>query len=157
MNLSLREFEDGDEAAFKSINEQWIKRWFAIEPTDLQALDHPREKILDKGGKIYFTLRDEEVVGCCALIAMGPREFELAKMGVLESARGSGAGRFQLQAVIAAARSLGVKRLYLETNRVLLPAIHLYESVGFKHLPPERVVPSPYERANVYMELWLQS
>jgi putative acetyltransferase len=156
-NLSLREFEDGDEAIFKSINEEWIKRWFKIEPTDLLALDHPREKILDKGGKIYFTLRGEEIVGCCALIPMGPGEFELAKMGVLESARGSGAGRVQLQAVVDAARALGIKRLYLETNHVLLPAIHLYEAVGFQHLPPERVVPSPYARADVFMEMSLES
>jgi putative acetyltransferase len=34
-------------------------------------------------------------------------------------------------------------------------AIRLYESLGFRHLPPERVVPSVYARADVYMELWL--
>ena len=27
--------------------------------------------------------------------------------------------------------------------------------VGFQHLPPERIVPSAYTRANVYMELSL--
>jgi putative acetyltransferase len=156
MNLTLREFEDGDEAAFKSINEEWITRWFVLEPKDLYALDHPRETILDKGGRMYFTLRGEDVVGCCALIAMGPGEFELAKMGVLESARSSGAGRFQLEGVIAAARAMGAKRLYLETNHVLQAAIHLYEAVGFERLPPERVVPSPYARADVFMEMWLQ-
>ena len=50
-----------------------------------------------------------------------------------------------------------VRRLYLETNRKLALAIRLYESVGFRHLPPERVVPSPYARANVYMELDLSA
>jgi hypothetical protein len=35
----------------------------------------------------------------------------------------------------------------------LTPAIRLYESQGFRHLPPERIVPSVYARADVYMEL----
>jgi hypothetical protein len=58
--------------------------------------------------------------------------------------------------VIGAARASGARRLYLETNRKLANAIHVYESLGFRHLPPERVVPSPYARANVYMELLVQ-
>jgi hypothetical protein len=49
--------------------------------------------------------------------------------------------------------ALGAESLYLETNDRLADAIHLYESLGFRHLPPERIVPSPYARANVYMEL----
>jgi putative acetyltransferase len=152
--LSLREFQPGDESAFKAINEQWITRYFALEPKDLYNLEHPQETILDKGGRIYFTLRGEEIVGCCALIAIGPGEYELAKMGVLESARGSGAGRFQLQAVVEKAWKLGAKRIYLETNHALTPAIHLYEAVGFQPVPPERIVPSPYARADVYMEMF---
>ena len=36
---------------------------------------------------------------------------------------------------------------------MLANAVHLYESVGFKHLPPERVGPSPYARADVHMEM----
>jgi hypothetical protein len=28
-------------------------------------------------------------------------------------------------------------------------AIRLYESMGFKHLPPNLITPSPYERADV--------
>ena len=54
--------------------------------------------------------------------------------------------------MIAQAKVLGATRLYLETGTKLTNAIHLYESLGFRHLPPERVVPSPYARANVFME-----
>jgi GNAT superfamily N-acetyltransferase len=57
-----------------------------------------------------------------------------------------------LQYVIDQARALGAIRLYLETSTKLANAIHLYESMGFCHLPPERRVPSPYARANVFME-----
>jgi putative acetyltransferase len=94
-------------------------------------------------------------VGCCALMAMGEGEFEVAKMAVTEAAQGLGIGRRLLEGVIAEARAAGARRLYLETNSKLTPAVRLYESVGFQHVPGERVVPSPYVRANVYMEMAL--
>jgi GNAT superfamily N-acetyltransferase len=76
-------------------------------------------------------------------------------MAVTESFQRAGVGRCLLEAAIGAARAAGATRLYLETNRKLGPAIRLYESVGFRHLPPERVVPSPYVRSDVSMELVL--
>jgi len=57
--------------------------------------------------------------------------------------------------VVDAARAMGAKRLYLETNHVLGPAIHLYEALGFTHVPAERLTPSPYARADVFLEMWL--
>jgi ribosomal protein S18 acetylase RimI-like enzyme len=77
-------------------------------------------------------------------------------MSVTESCRRNGIGRQLLQRVIAEARAMGAYRLYLETNSKLTPAIRLYESLGFCHLPPERIVPSAYARADVYMELYLE-
>jgi putative acetyltransferase len=153
--LDLREFQTGDEAAFRRLNEEWIVRYFKMEAKDEYAFANPRETILDKGGRIFFTVRGEEVLGCCALIAMGLGEFEVAKMAVTEAAQGMGVGRFQLEEVIAAARLAGAKRLYLETNHALTPAIRLYERVGFKKVPEERVVKSPYARADVFLEMWL--
>jgi putative acetyltransferase len=58
--------------------------------------------------------------------------------------------------VIRKAQELEARRLYLETNSTLTPAIRLYESVGFHHVPPEKVTPSPYERVDVYMEMDLE-
>jgi GNAT superfamily N-acetyltransferase len=152
---TIREFQPGDEAAFRTLNEEWIVRYFAIEPKDRESLNDPQGTILDIGGRIFLAVRDGRPIGCCALIALAPGEFELAKMAVTESCQGAGVGRRLLDAAIAAARSSGAHRLYLETNRKLAPAIRLYESLGFRHLPPERVVPSPYARSNVAMELYL--
>jgi GNAT superfamily N-acetyltransferase len=118
-------------------------------------LDNPQSANLDGGGRIFFAVRDGERVGCCALLAMGEREFEVAKMAVAESFQRAGIGRRLLEKVVAEARAGGVTRLYLETNRKLATAIRLYESLGFRHLPAERVTPSPYARSNVQMELWL--
>lgn len=154
--ITLREFQPGDEAAFRRLNELWIGRLFTLEPTDLFALSNPQTAYLEGGGRIFFLVADgEDLIGCCALLPMRPGEFEVSKMTVLDSWRGHGLGRRILQHVIAQARTAGATRLYLETNHTLFDAIHLYESVGFRHLPPERITPSPYARADVYMELLL--
>jgi putative acetyltransferase len=154
-DLTIREFTAGDEAAFRKLNEEWIVRHFALEHKDEILLADPRGTILDLGGRIFIVVRDGQPVGCCALLAMAHGEFEVAKMAVTESLQGAGIGRHLLQRVVADARASGARRLYLETNRKLTPAIRLYESMGFRHLPPERIVPSPYARADVYMELYL--
>ena len=154
-DLSIREFTAGDEAAFRQLNEEWITCYFAMEPKDEASLANPGGSILDRGGRIFFAVRNGRPVGCCALVAMSTGEFEVAKMAVTKSAQGSGIGRRLLEKVIAEARAGGARRLYLETNHALRPAIRLYESVGFRHIAPERVVPSPYARADVYMEMYL--
>jgi GNAT superfamily N-acetyltransferase len=153
--IDIREFTAGDEAAFRKLNEEWIVLHFVLERKDEISLADPQGTILSRGGRIFFAVREGQPVGCCALLAMTAGEFEVAKMAVTESSQGAGVGRQLLERVIAEARASGARRLYLETNRKLTPAIRLYESVGFRHLPPERIVPSPYARADVYMELYL--
>jgi putative acetyltransferase len=153
--LTIREFASGDGIAFRRLNEEWILRYFALEPKDIETLADPERTILDRGGRIFVAVRKGKVVGCCALIAMDPGEFEVVKMAVTESCQRIGAGRRLLERAIAEARAAGATRLYLETNHKLAPAIRLYESLGFRHLPPERVVPSPYARADIFMELRL--
>ena len=153
IELEIREFAAGDAAAFQRLNEEWIRRYFVLEPKDIQTLADPEGTILKSGGRIFFAVRDDEVVGCCALAAMTPGEFEVVKMAVTESCRGAGVGRSLLERAIAEARASGATRLYLETNHRLTPAIRLYESVGFRRLAPASMPTSPYTRANVFMEL----
>ena len=152
----IREFTHGDEVHFRRLNEEWITRYFVLEPKDEYAFADPQGTILDRGGRIFFAVRHGEPVGCCALLAMVPGEFEVAKMAVTESSQRMGVGRRLLEETIAAARAAGATRLCLETNRELGSAIRLYESLGFRHLPPERVTPSPYARSDVSMELDLR-
>ena len=153
--VTIREFKPGDEVAFRKLNEEWITRYFRLEEKDEQSLADPQSSILASGGRIFFANIDDHCVGCCGLLRFDANEFEVAKMAVTSSCQGSGIGRKLLHAVIEAARAAGARRLYLETNHILAPAIRLYESVGFKPVPPDRIVPSPYARADVYMEMTL--
>ncbi len=152
--ITLRTFRPGDEKPFKELNEAWISRDFEIEPGDREVLNNPRGKILSHGGEICLAELDDLVVGCCALVAMEPGEFELAKMTVSEAARGKGIGRMLLRFAISQARALGAHRLYLESNTKAASAIHLYEELGFRHIPEPKHV-SKYARADTFMEMFL--
>jgi putative acetyltransferase len=153
--INIRQFQPGDAAAFRRLNEEWITRFFRIEPKEALIMADPQKTILDKGGRIFFATAGERCVGCCGLIRLKDREFEVAKMAVEPVFQGSGIGRRLLRAVIEEARTAGAQRLYLETNHALTPAIRLYESLGFKHIAADRIIPSAYVRADVYMELIL--
>jgi GNAT superfamily N-acetyltransferase len=77
-------------------------------------------------------------------------------MAVTEMSQRAGIGRRLLERTIREARTAGARRLYLETNRKMTAAIRLYESLSFRHVPPERVIPSAYARSDVSMELFLR-
>jgi GNAT superfamily N-acetyltransferase len=153
--IAIRPYRPDDADAFRRLNEQWIARFFAIEEPDRCVLNDPQSYVLDPGGHIFMAELDGQAVGCCALIPHAPGEFEVGKMAVAEDLRGLGIGRKVLEHIVAEARGLGAKSLYLETNSMLENAIHLYESVGFQHVPSQDVVPSPYARSNVAMRLLL--
>ena len=153
--IGIRQFQPGDAAAFRRLNEEWITHFFRIEPKEELILADPQGTILDGGGRIFFATARERCVGCCALIRLKDKEFELAKMAVEPLHQGAGIGRRLLLAAVEEARRAGAQRLYLETNHVLKPAIRLYESLGFQHIDANRIIPSAYERAGVYMELIL--
>jgi putative acetyltransferase len=136
--------------AWRSLNEAWIERFFAIEPKDREALDDPHGKIISKGGMIFIAERQGEPIGCAALLRMDDGGFELAKMAVAEHAKGGGIGRKLIDACIDAARVAGAHRIYLESNSALAPALNLYRSAGFVNLLSQ---PTPYARCDVWMEL----
>ena len=153
--VTIREFEPGDETAFRQLNEEWITHYFEIEAKDAEVINDPQSNILALGGRVFFAVLEGRCVGCCALIPTGPGEFEVAKMAVTETSRGMGIGRRILNAVVDAARSANVRKLSLETNHALSNAMHLYESIGFRHVTPGHT--SGYVRADVFMEMALDT
>lgn len=138
--------------AFRALNEEWITTHFKMEQPDFDALDHPKKYILDKGGFIFVALWENQPVGVCALIK---KEFgyELAKMAVSPHARGKNIGYLLGKAVLEKAREQKAKKVFLESNTVLKPAINLYKKLGFKKIVGP---PTPYERCNIQMEVLLR-
>jgi putative acetyltransferase len=153
--MQIVEYRPELAGAFKALNEAWITRYFAIEAKDREVLDDPQGKIIARGGRILFLVEGEEVVGCCALLAMADGGFEVAKMAVAEPHKGKGLGRALMAACVARARAVGAPRLYLETNSALAPALALYRGFGFRELDGMSRGASDYARVDVWMELRL--
>jgi GNAT superfamily N-acetyltransferase len=152
--VNIRSFQPGtaDAKAFRSLNEEWITSFFTMEARDFEILGDPEGSILKHGGHIYMACLGPEAVGCVALERMDGDVYELSKMAVTPHLRGQGVGRRLLEYAIEQARALGAKSLFLGSNTKLENAVHLYESVGFEHLPPERIPDVRYARPNVFME-----
>ena len=152
--IEIRPLHSGEDAtAFRTLNEEWITRYFTLEKADRETLGDPENKILKKGGYIFMAYLGDQAVGCVALIPIGGGVYELSKMAVSPEFRGLGIGRRLLLHTVAQARRIGAKSLFLGSNARLENAVHLYESIGFRHVPPESLPAMPYTRANVFMEL----
>jgi DNA-binding MarR family transcriptional regulator len=138
---------------FKSLNEAWILEYFEMEEADRRMLEDPESYVIDPGGDILFAMDRQtgEIVGTCALINRDDGSAELAKMTVVDAARGKGVGKLIAHAVVARARELEFSKLYLETNSRLAPALGLYRRLGFVRKPSP--FDSDYSRADVYMEM----
>ena len=134
---------------FRALNEAWLKKFFSIEPKDVEVLGDPDTFIIQKGGHIYFAKLGNEIVGTFALIPEGKGVYELGKMAVKEEYQGRSIGNKLLQHCLVQARVLGASKVILYSNTILGPAIHLYQKWGFEEVP---LGASDYKRSNIKME-----
>jgi GNAT superfamily N-acetyltransferase len=148
--LVIVPYEPAHRAFFRQFNETWITRHFKLEEADFRALNDPEGYILSKGGYIFIALWEGEPIGCCALIKVNQRVFELAKMAVADKSQGKGIGHALGQACIDKAKQLGIQKIELLSNTLLQPAISLYKKLGFVEVP---LPVTEYERANIKMEM----
>ncbi len=149
--IDLDPQNEAQKLAFKQINYEWINKYFKVEKGDLDSLENPDKYFLATGGAILLASQGDIYLGTSALKPMGNDAYELCKMGVSELARGFGIGYLIGEAAIKKAKELGAKRVYLETNSSLTPALTLYAKLGFTRV--ENFI-SPYQRADVAMEMW---
>ena len=133
----------------KTLNIEWLQKYFRVEEKDEIVLSNPQEEIIDKGGMIFYARYNDEILGTASLIKIDNTTFELSKMAVSDKAQGLGIGNKLLIHCFAVAEENGIKKLLLYSNRKLLPAIHLYRKFGFDEIPLEDGI---YERADIKME-----
>jgi ribosomal protein S18 acetylase RimI-like enzyme len=130
---------------------EWLRAMFEVEPLDQALLSNPQAHVIDRGGHILFARLGEQIVGTCGLEDKGGGRFELIKMAVTSGVQGHGIGRLLCERILEIARERGARQVFLETNSRCVPAIALYEKLGFvsRALPRE----TEFERCDVYMEL----
>lgn len=145
-------YEARFQPVFKKLNADWICEHWEIEPHDSEVLDFPQENVIDRGGEIFVALCAGVPVGVCALYKSEDAEydFELTKLAVDPAARGKNIGKILCETAIERARERGAKKIFLESNTALKPAISLYRKMGFREVSDYRPI---YARANIKMEL----
>lgn len=106
-------------------------------PPDPESTDADLNDIEESyAGGAFEVIEDEagNIVGTVGLYPLDKETCELRKMYFAPQLRGRGLGRRVLERMVKTARSLGFKRMTLETASVLEKAIRLYTRFGFQRL-----------------------
>jgi len=130
-SVNIIEYSEKYKDYFKSLNFEWLKRYFELEDMDKKILTNPEEEIIDKGGFIFFAEIGSKIIGTCALMKINKKTYELTKMSVTENAKGKQAGRKLAQKVIKKAKEIGASEIILYTDKRLIAAVNLYRDLGF--------------------------
>ena len=146
--VQIIDFTEENKEAIKTLNIEWLEKYFRVEPSDVIQLSDPVGEIIDKGGIIFYAKYDGTIVGSAALMKINDKRYELAKMAVTETAQGLGIGKALMDHCMLLASQLSAETLVLYSNTKLAPAIHLYRKYGFVEVPLDVV---HYERANIKM------
>lgn len=152
--IKIIDFAEGLELPIKTLNYEWLEKYFKLEPTDILSLSNPKAEIIDKGGFIFYAKLNNEIVGTASLLKKSNAIFEIGKMAVSEKAQGFKIGTLLLEHCINFAKQNKISTLILYSNTKLETAIHLYRKYGFLEIELEKGL---YERADIKMELKLQN
>lgn len=147
--IELINYSDELQEPIKTLNYEWLEKYFRVEESDRISLSNPKEEIIDKGGFIFYAKLNDEIVGTASLLKKNETVFELGKMAVTSKAQGHKIGTLLLEHCLAVAKQKHIKTIILYSNTQLASAIHLYKKYGFTKIELEKGL---YERANIKME-----
>lgn len=148
--INILEYQDHHQPYFEKFNRDWIEKYFVMEPIDEFVLTNPEEALLKTGGAVLMATYDGEIAGTVALRKVAEAVYEFTKMAVEEKFRRKGIAEALSYASFQKAKELGADKVILYSNSRLTGAIHLYEKLGFKHLP---IGIGEYKRSDVKMEI----
>jgi len=151
---AIIDYHSGLKEHIRTLNYEWLEKYFRLEPGDVVALSDPQIHIIDKGGFIFYVSHNDEIVGVAALLKVTDAVYELGKMAVTEKYRNMKFGKLLIEHCIRFAETKGIEKLILYSNTKLAPAIHLYKKYGFVEIQLES---GHYERADIKMEKQLKT
>jgi GNAT superfamily N-acetyltransferase len=95
-------------------------------------------------GRLLIASVDDSIAGCIALKKIDADTCEMKRLYVREEFRGQRIGIALIEHLISDARTIGYKRLRLDTFPPLMAkAVELYRSYGFREIPPYTIDPHP--------------
>lgn len=147
--IEIIPFSEDLKEPIKTLDYEWLEKYFTIEKNDELSLSNPKKEIIDKGGFIFYAKLNDEIVGTASSLKKSESVFELGKMAVAEKAQGYKIGTILLEHCVEFAKEKQIKTLLLYSNTQLKSAIHLYRKYGFSEIDLESGL---YERADIKME-----
>ncbi len=147
--IEIIDFSEELQEHIKTLNYEWLEKFFRVEKSDVISLSNPKKEIIDKGGFIFYAKLNGEIVGTSSLLKKNENIFELGKMAVSKKAQGHRIGTILLEHCLNFAKQKKIKTIILYSNTQLESAIHLYRKYGFSETELEKGL---YERANIKMQ-----
>jgi GNAT superfamily N-acetyltransferase len=103
-------------------------------------------------GRLLLATVDDQPAGCVALLQKDDQRGELKRMFVRRAFRGQRIGWQLGQKLLEEARTIGYKKVYLDSNRKMTSAHKIYEELGFQYIAAPDGFPQEMIQFAVFME-----
>ncbi|MBW8683105.1 GNAT family N-acetyltransferase [Chitinophaga rhizophila] len=150
--VALVDYEPAYQPHFERLNKWWIERYFVLRPIDIDVLSNPDTHIIRNGGNIIFASLEGKMVGTVGLKRIDEVTAEMTKLAVDEAYHGRKIGWKLVEGILQLARSKGLGKVVLYSNTVLVPALAMYQKLGFREVQAEG---NSHERSTIKMEIVL--
>jgi len=151
MSLQIIPFNTKYISNFRNLNLAWLEKYFYVEPKDRELLENCEKSIIDRGGHIFFSEFEGQIVGCFSFIKLNDTVYELGKMAVDPNYQGLKIGQKLMSYAVDFAKKKNWKKLVLYSSTKLPTALYIYKKYGFKLVELEKDL--PYARSDIKMEL----
>ncbi len=136
MRTELRKARPGDEKVIFDLVKAVLSDYgLKVNPgsTDKDISDLNKYYFENNG---WFSVLEAEgkIIGSYGIFKIDELRCELRKMYLFNQYQGKGWGRLMLEDAIEKAKSLGYHEMLLETNKLLVRAMRLYQKYGFTEI-----------------------
>jgi len=119
----------------------WLNVDLSFQGFEEELAALPGEYAPPSGRLLVAEEAGAEIAGCAALRRIDDEICEMKRLYVPERFRGSGLGRRLAEAILEEARTIGYRRMRLDTLPQMGSAHRLYESMGFRKIEAYRFNP----------------
>jgi len=146
--VSVRDATKADMPRVRALIEEycrWIDMDLAFQEIEPE-LDHLPGDYAPPSGALLVGVVNGQVAALVAYRRFAEGIAEMKRLYVAPEVRGLGVGRALITALLERARASGYRTMYLDTLPTMGDAQRLYESLGFRDIPPYYGTPLPDSR-----------